>query len=1619
MRQSHAAKTAPAPSWVGLVDAVQVPWLAGHRVGGAVILPATGFAEMALAAGRRVFDAPAEVEHLELYRAVVVPWDDPGQVSLHVTVSPEDGIVTIGAGEGHTGEVRVHARGRVRRLLRERPAPVDLAAVGARCARRVDIAAQYRELSSAGLDYGPSFQVLCEAWTGDGEVLATYRHTDPANGYEAHPALLDGALQAGAPLLADLLADGRRAYLPGALDAVRVWRTPPAEGMVHVRERARSATEVCWDVTVMDRDGTVVAELEGCRLRGFDGMRSNRLNVHDFVMRAAPDTNLPCEPSPLPGPSQILKDAEADIERLLPAWREQDWDRARQLSHEMITHSTAAAFADLLSDPVRPFTVDDLIESGVLPRHRDLLRLFASLQEEHGLLRTDLAGRWELTRTDFDVEALMCRMVRDLPAYCTEIALYTHNADHIGELLRGTMDPLEALVSDGGMDRLEDFFSTAPGTHHLNRTAQALVRAIVSRWPKERPLRVLEIGAGTGGTTRALLPLLPPERTRYTFTDVSALFCVRAEKRLAAFDFVEYRTFDLNGDPAEQGFTDGGFDLVVAANALHTARDLTRALSTVRRLLAPGGQLLAVETHNPLLMVPLFGFMEAFWDVTDHDLRPETLLLPAHRWPRLLRDTGYTDIVQTAHGAEHTGGDFSVLLAATPHHTTHTAPLPTPAPHDRWIVAGDPTARTEPTESATLTRALTDALRSTGPDAQRIPDPEDTEQWHHHLAAGDDTATVNAVFVLDGDVHTDAASELDTTTRRAAVLRAFATACERLPAARRRIVLWLITRPTGALPAPERPLAPADAAIWGLTRTLANEHPGITVRRLSLERGDDPARDGLAAARELLTPGDEDEIVLTRAGRFVPRLTERTTAAQGTCGPADVPAYTLKAHDPGLAYRLAWTESRRPRPGPGEIVIAVHAAALNYRDLMQTIGVLPADANTGGEDPGMECAGIVEAVGEGVTGLRPGDRVAALAPGAFASHVRTFADAAIRLPDGITFAQAATMPVVFLTVQYSLGRLARLTAGETVLVHGGAGGVGLAVLQYARHVGARVIATAGDPVKRSLLRSLGVEHVLDSRSMDFAEHIRRITAGRGVDVVVNSLAGEGISRSLETLAYGGRFIELGKRDIYENKPLLLRPFAKNIAFFGVDLTALLHEPELAKEQFRELGEAIRSGRYRPLLHTVRPAARIADAFRLMQHSRHIGKLVITFDPADEPPVIERHRPAPAFHPDGTYLVTGGLSGFGAATARWLADHGARRLALVGRRGDQAPEADALLADLASRGVHAGALAADVTDPRAVEQLLRDIESDGHPLRGIVHCAMHLDDAPLTELTDDRFRAVLAPKLVGARVLDTLTRDRSVDLFLAYSSATGTVGHLTQAPYVAGNLYLEALTRQRRHTGLPANAVAWGAIGETGYVARNNLTRTMTQAGIEPLTLTEAFRALDNTLVSGEPCVGIGRYNWIPLLKLLPAIHTPRIAALLPTHIDTTTHTRDELLSLLAGLSSQEAHQFIADSMAQLLVGVLQTTPEHIDHHRRLDEYGLDSLMATEMLVTVRQQYDIDIPPMELLRSNGTIADFARIIHTRLGLATPTATPTALPGPRTAPSSDDTCGDAEADAVRPT
>jgi NAD(P)-dependent dehydrogenase (short-subunit alcohol dehydrogenase family) len=324
--------------------------------------------------------------------------------------------------------------------------------------------------------------------------------------------------------------------------------------------------------------------------------------------------------------------------------------------------------------------------------------------------------------------------------------------------------------------------------------------------------------------------------------------------------------------------------------------------------------------------------------------------------------------------------------------------------------------------------------------------------------------------------------------------------------------------------------------------------------------------------------------------------------------------------------------------------------------------------------------------------------------------------------------------------------------------------------------------------------------------------------------------------------------------------------------------------------------------YRPLPHWAYPAARIGDAYAYLQASRHIGKVVVTHD---DPVSVRSPVIAAELRPDVTYLVTGGLSGFGAATARHLAERGARHLALVSRRGEQAPEAAALLAELRARDVAVAAYAADAADPAAMSSIIDDIQANGHRLAGVVHAAMVLNDAPLPDLSDDDLRAVLTPKMTAGLLLDQLTRRLDIDFFVMYSSATATIGNLQQAAYAAGNTALDALARHRRRTGLPALSIQWATIADAGYVERNSLVERMNAIGMTGFPARQALAALSELIAApAAEMVIVAVADWARLAAYLPSLTTPRLAGLLPSQYE--VHTAKDARDAIVNATEAEA-----------------------------------------------------------------------------------------------------------------
>nr|WP_239157732.1 type I polyketide synthase [Streptomyces sp. SID13726] len=704
-------------------------------------------------------------------------------------------------------------------------------------------------------------------------------------------------------------------------------------------------------------------------------------------------------------------------------------------------------------------------------------------------------------------------------------------------------------------------------------------------------------------------------------------------------------------------------------------------------------------------------------------------------------------------------------------------------------------------------------------------------------------------------------------------------------------------------------------AVWGLVRSAQAENPGRFVlvdvdgttqswaalpAALSTGEPQLSLREGKVSVPRLVRAGADDALVVP--GEGVGAAWHLESVARGSLDDLE-----LLAFPEGAAVL-----------GVGQVRVGVRAAGVNFRDVLGALGMYPGPANA----LGAEAAGVVVEVGPGVTDLVVGDRVFGMAPGGLGSVTVTDRRLVARVPEGWSFAEAASVPIVFLTALYAWRDLAGLRAGQSVLVHAGAGGVGMAAIQLARHFGAEVYATAS-PGKWDVLRGLGLddEHIASSRDTSFAEKFS------GMDVVLNSLAGEFVDASLRVLADGGRFLEMGKTDIRELNDVNYRAFDLGEA-----------GPDRIAELLSELLELFAAGDLSLLPVRAWDIRQARDAFRFMSQARHVGKVVLTV-------------PTP-LDPAGTVLITGGTGGLGAVVARHLvAEQGARKFLLLSRRGLAAPGAEELSQELVEAGAEVRVEVCDVSDRDALAALV-----EGERLTAVVHTAGVLDDGLVESLTAERLDTVWAPKAEAARHLHELTAHQDLSIFALFSSASGTLGAPGQANYAAANAYLDALAAHRRSSGLPATSLAWGpwaqTSGMTGTLSDNDIQR-MARSGVQPITAEQGVRLFDFGTRSVHA-------ELVPLRLDMSALRAQAATGALPMpyralvretgrRTAASTVGVGSLAGRLVGLGLGEVRSVVVDVVREHAAVVLgHGDVGGVDPGRAFKDLGFDSLTAVEL-----------------------------------------------------------------------
>ncbi len=744
-------------------------------------------------------------------------------------------------------------------------------------------------------------------------------------------------------------------------------------------------------------------------------------------------------------------------------------------------------------------------------------------------------------------------------------------------------------------------------------------------------------------------------------------------------------------------------------------------------------------------------------------------------------------------------------------------------------------------------------------------------------------------------------------------------------------LLVVLTRGAVSATAGERIRDLVRAPLWGLLRAARSENPG-RIALIDLD-GRDASIGALPTAIATALAG-EPELAVRDGELLAPRLV-RAPAADALTPPPGEAAWRLDVTTPGTLDDLALVtcpEATAPLR-PGQIRVAVRAAGLNFRDALMALATYPGPMAIGAEG-----AGVVTEVGPEVTGVAVGDRVMGLFSGMLGPIAVTDHRLTVRIPAGWTFGQAAAVPVVFLTAYYGLADLAGLRAGQRVLIHAAAGGVGAAATQLARHWGADVYGTASS-AKWDILRAAGFadDHLAGSRTLDFEHVFHDVTHGRGFDVVLNALAHDFVDASLRLLPLGGHFLEMGKTDVRD--PDLVAEQYPGVGYRAFDMSEA--GPDRIRQILIELVELFERGVLQPPYVTAFDVREAPRAFRLLSQGRTIGKLVLTM-------------PTP-LDPDGTVLVTGGTGALGALVARHLVtDHGARHLLLTSRRGSDSPGAAELTADLTALGAHVRIAACDLADRAALGDLLRDVP-DAHPLTAVIHSAGVLDDGTITALTPERVDAVLRPKVDAAWNLHELTGP-DLAAFVLFSSLAGTLGNPGQGNYAAANGFLDALAQHRRAEGLPATSLAWGPwaqdTGMTSGLSEADRVRAA-RTGIAALPYEQGLRLFDAhdsgpaVLVPARLRIGVLRSQaesgTLPAM-LRQLVRRP-VRRLAPSGRVPSVNWAQRLTDL----PEPERRQSVLDlvrSEAAAVVG--HASPSALKSERAFKEAGFDSLTGVEL-----------------------------------------------------------------------
>ena len=1569
------------PSWTCVIRASEHPWILDHTIGHSPVYPAGGYLAMVIEAVRQVAGnddviSGYRLKNVAYMKALNLDGSSDGhECRINLRPQPDSinpnlpryefQIFTLRNDEWVElchGQVQAESR-----LEESTSQPNDHSSrkrrwsqmqkdIKARCDQKIHHEQFYENLGDMDIQYGPSFRRLRSTKfnkVGEGFAVIQPRAIELQSSPKCvvHPAILDAILHSA------FLSSSAGSWKP--IPQVMAWRTSDmwiSAGLVSFskqktleisnRTTFTGYREHDWDIVAVDPSSRLpVLTVQGHRgiaLSSFSEAKV-KYDIDDrqlaYAMQWKPDLSI-----------ATRAEAQAFLNQETSGFEKRTREEVnyhRQLVVESIRNMLAEVPQELLKSLEEPHV-----------SYVNWMKRVVGFSAESGLQHTP---------TNIQRDHLVNGLYN--PGFKA-----TRVGSELLSILKGEESP-EILSKDPSLTKSACDYMWVGSARKIAYYIDLLSH-------KNPHIDVLEVGCRTSVVTNAILDHLSVDLdtdnvalrcSSYTYTNVSSGLIEDARSRFSNYaPKMKFKQLDIETDSQLQELEPGSYDVIVATALSRSTLNLTTTLSNARRMLKPGGTFIVLELCGQGALAPdfLFGLLPE-WRLASKTFRSDDALAVEEQWDSMLLDAGFSG--------------NQIILRDFEDAQCHQASVIISTANDR---------------KAERNMQLVDIIVDESDGEQRLI-ASHTVQALHEAGIQSQMTCLDQISVAESkaelvicllDMTSDTLQDMDDNT--------FAALQEVLLDSTR--IIWA-TKGAGI-----RATAPNLAKVEGMAKSVISEHGDSAFAVVSFA-GDSSALSAgarLAQMVDQIQPCSKTEIEtdykesnhMMGTTRIVsdPRMNE---AVMKTSLGSSSQSIKVGAHPRPNAYLDIGTpgflDTLRFCSGPDsgllgndDIEVEVFASSLNFKDLLIALGQMPSDF------VGCEAAGVVRRAGAAAR-YRAGNRVVCYFPRAIRTTAVCSQSEAFRIPDSMSFEIAASLPAVYGTAHYALSKAARLQKGETVLIHAGAGGVGQAAIQLAKLIGATVYTTVGSSRKRRLLMDtyqIPDSHIFSSRDASFADGIKAATDQRGVNVVLNCLAGELLQASCGALAPFGRFVEIGKRDINANNSIGMTMFAQGATFAAVDLAMLRDKSRpVFDHTIREALDLVFNNP--SALHEPRPlhahaASSAEQAFRTLQSGTVPGKHIITFRPDD---VIEVQQPIQQswfFDPNALYVIAGAFGGLGHGVTKWMLQRGARRFLLLSRSGAQDKQSSQqLVADLETAGAQVRAPQCDVSDHRRLEQVLSGAVAELGPVKGCIQASMAVRDMMFGQMTRNDFQHTFPAKIAGSWNLHTLLPD-DLDFFILFSSLAGVVGNHGVSNYAAANTYQDALARHRVARGQKATSLNIGLMVGVGYAAEHyEITANYKRVGWKTMRMEQLLAVLEALCDPARPLpaspersqIMLGlptrksfqRRGFEPLWFMSrPMFRLLDIAG--PSDAQSAGSAGgdgqvDYSKAVAEADSLESAALTVVDGLKKKLARAIGISEQDIDAARPLHVIGVDSLIAIEVRYWLMKNFGGEVTVSEVLK----------------------------------------------------